>query len=436
MTTKPKQNKFYGWWLLFFLWVAYTIPVGFAFYSMPVLFPFIIEETGWSRGQVVMGFTLVLVVMGLTSPVTGGMLRRFGSRVTMFLGGIIAAAAALFMGFVGQVYTLYVALAILLGLGVSFASVLPVQTVVVSWFNIRRALALGLVLGGGAIGGFLAPRFINWAILGAGGDWRIGWFIIAAASVAGALVAILAVRNQPETMGQHPDGLKPEAAKAMTSGDGGKARTHRTTFNWTVSDALKTPALWFLMVAVATTFFTWQVIITQAPLHLQDRGFDPGTAAFLYSLAIGLSVMGRFAIAGLGDIIEPRYLFAFGAFCITLGGVLFWLVSPDVMWIAYLYPLMAGFGFGLCYVCIPTLIGNYWGPYAFAAISGLGAPISMISQALAGPVAGFLYDLQGSYLTVMIMAWVGGAIGFVAMLLCRPPAPSAAGNRREVTGDK
>ncbi|MBM3183390.1 MAG: MFS transporter, partial [Chloroflexi bacterium] len=228
MTTGLKQHKFYGWWLLFFLWVAYTIPVGFAFYSMPVLFPFIIEETGWSRGQVVMGFTLVLVVMGLTAPVTAWMLRRFGSRATMFLGGLIAAAAASLMGFVGHIYTLYVALAILLGLGVSFASVLPVQTVVVSWFNIRRALALGLVLGGGAIGGFLAPRLINWAILQAGGDWRIGWFIIAVASVIGALVAILAVRNQPESMGQHPDGLEPEAARAMTSGDGGKARTHRT----------------------------------------------------------------------------------------------------------------------------------------------------------------------------------------------------------------
>jgi MFS family permease len=327
------------------------------------------------------------------------------------------------MGFVGHIYAAYIALAIMIGLGVSFASVLPVQTVVISWFSVRRALALGLVLGGGAIGGFLAPRFINWAILDAGGDWRIGWFIIAVASVIGALVSILAVRNQPEAMGQYPDGLDPKAAKAMTSGEGHKARTYRTTFNWAVSDALKTPALWFLMVAVATSFFTWQVIITQGPLHLQDRGFDPGTAAFLYSLAIGLSVAGRFTIAGLGDIIEPRYLFAFGAFCITLGGVLFWLVSPDIMWMAYIYPLLAGFGFGLCYVCIPTLIGNYWGPAAFAAISGLGAPISMVSQALAGPVAGFLYDLQGSYITVMIIAWVGGAIGFVAMLLCRPPKP-------------
>jgi hypothetical protein len=46
MTTEPKQRKFYGWWLLFFLWVAYTIPVGFAFYSMPVLFNSLTQQKG------------------------------------------------------------------------------------------------------------------------------------------------------------------------------------------------------------------------------------------------------------------------------------------------------------------------------------------------------------------------------------------------------
>jgi len=423
METSVKSRGFYGWWLLFFLWVAYTIPVGFAFYSIPVLFPFIIDETGWSRGEVTVGFTAVLLTMGLTAPFTAWMLRRFGGRITMFLGGIIAALATFLMGLIGHIYAAYVGIAVVLGLGVSFASVLPAQTVVISWFNQRRAMALGLVLGGGGVGGFLAPRFINSVVLGAGGDWRIGWFIIAAASIVGALVAILAVRNRPEDMGQHPDGLDPHAAQAATRGSDRKTRTYRTTASWTVSDALKTPALWLLLLAMATSFFTWQIVVTQGPMHLADRGFDAVTAAFLYSLAIGLSIVGRFAIAGLGDIVEPRYLFAVGVLCILLGGVLFWFVSPDAMWIAYLYPLLAGFGFGAAYVCIPTIAGNYWGPAAFAGISGLGAPISMVAQALAGPAAGFLYDLQGTYLTVLIISWVGAAVGFVAMLLCRPPKP-------------
>jgi len=51
------------------------------------------------------------------------------------------------------------------------------------------------------------------------------------------------------------------------------------------------------------------------------------------------------------------------------------------------------------------------------------SPISMLFQAMAAPLAGFLYDLQGSYLTIMIISWAVAAIGLVAILLCKPPKP-------------
>jgi MFS family permease len=179
--------------------------------------------------------------------------------------------------------------------------------------------------------------------------------------------------------------------------------------------------LWFLVVAVVCSFFLWQVVVTQGPLHLQDRGFDPAMAAFFYSLAIGLSVVGRFTAAALGDTIEPRFLFAFGALCILLGGILFWFVSPTAMWAAYLYPLLGGFGFGIAYICVPTIVGNYWGARSFASINGVVSPISMLFQGMAAPLAGFLYDLQDSYLTILIVGWAVAAVGLAAIFLCRPP---------------
>jgi len=420
MVTEVKTGGFYGWWLLFFLWVVYTIPIGFAFYSPAVLYPFMIQELGWSRGEIMMGFTAMMMLLGLTGPLTAWMLGRFGARVTLAIGGTIVAIANFLVGTIGHVYPLYLALSFLSGIGISFASVIPVQMVVVSWFNLRRAMAMGLVLGGGAVGGFLAPQIINQAVRAADGDWRIGWSIIALASVVGVVVALLAIRNQPADLGQYPDG---RAQPAVASGGARTARTYRTPVDWTLRDALKTPALWFLVIAEVCSLFLWHVVATQGPLHLQDRGFDPAMAAFFYSLAVGLSIMGRFTIAAVGDIIEPRFLFAFGAFCILLGGVLFWFVSPEAMWMAYLYPLLAGFGFGVAYVCFPTITGNYWGQEAFAGITGLISPISMTIHALVAPLAGFLYDLQGTYFTVMVISWIVGAVGLVAIVLCTPPRP-------------
>jgi MFS family permease len=186
---------------------------------------------------------------------------------------------------------------------------------------------------------------------------------------------------------------------------------------------VRTPALWLLLVATVGAFFLWQVIITQGPLHLQDRGFDPTTAAFLYSLAIGLSIVGRFTAAALGDVVELRFIFGLASLCILAGGVLFWFASPDAMWVAYLYPPLAGFGMGAAYISEATLVGNYWGPEVFAKVRGLIGPIAVLFEAGAPPLAGFLYDLQGTYLTVMIISWLGAIIGIVAILLCRPPTP-------------
>ncbi len=429
MKSLPEERPFYGWRLLFFLWIVYTLPIGFAYYSPGVLVPFMIRDLGWSRAEIMVGITCLMILLGLAAPVTAWMITRFGARLTIVVGGAITAAAALLMCRVGHLYPAYVALSVCVGLGVSLSSILPVQSVVIAWFQARRALALGLVLGGGAVGGFLAPQWINWVVLRAGGDWRIGWILIGGASAVGAVVALVAVRNRPGDLGQYPDGVIPGAREKEAGKRPARRGTYRTSETWTVREALRTRALWLLVLSTTGTFYLWQVLVTQGPLHLQDRGFDAATSAFLYSLAIGLSVVGRFATAALGDRIEPRYLFALGGLCVLSGGVLFWFVRPEAMWVAYLYPLLAGFGFGASYICIPTITGNYWGPGAFPGITGIISPIGMVVQGTAAPLAGLLYDLQGSYFTVLLVAWTAAAVGVAAILFCRPPVHREDGGR-------
>jgi len=430
LTTEIKTKGFYGWWLLFFLWIVYTIPIGFAYYSPAVIYPFMIEGMGWSRGEIMVGAMALMLLFGVSAPLTAWMIRRFGARVTLATGGIIVVVSTSLMGLLGHIYSMFLVLSLFVGLGAAFASMIPCQMIIISWFSARRAMAMGLVLGGGAIGGFLAPQLISAVIQSANGNWRVGWFIIAAASIVGIIIALVTVRNQPSDVGQYPDGLTPCEAETV-KGSSRMSRTYRTSVDWTVRDAVRSRSLWFLIAAVVFSAFVWQLIVTQGPLHLQDRGFDPGMAAFFYSLAIGLSIVGRFTIAALGDIIEPRYLFAGGIFFILLGGILFWFVSPLAMWMAYLYPLLAGFGFGLTYICLPTIIGNYWGTTAFAGIRGVDSPIELAFAAIVAPVAGFFYDLQGSYLMVLVISLIAGVVGLVAILLCTPPKPKEVISKAE-----
>ena len=61
---------------------------------------------------------------------------------------------------------------------------------------------------------------------------------------------------------------------------------------------------------------------------------------------------------------------------------------------------------------------------AFPGVTGLISPVAMLIQSSAAPLAGLLYDLQGSYLTIMIVSWLAVAVGFAAMLFCLPPEGS------------
>lgn len=423
MRTETETRRFYGGWLLLFLGISYTIQIGFSLYGPAVLFPFMTNATGWTRGEVMVGFTIMALLIGVSGPLAALMINRLGARITIFTGGLIIAVSTVLMGLAGHIYPIYLVLCVFTGLGTSFATMLATQTVIVSWFNARRALAMGLVLGGGAIGGFVAPQIISAAVLNSNGDWRLGWFIIAITAVVGAIVAIAAVRNRPSDLGQYPDGINPDETRQTSADQRKPSRTYRTPVNWTTSDALKSPALWLAVVAMGADLFLWQVIQTQAPFHLRDRGFTAADAAFFYSLAIGLSILGRFVIAALGDSIEPRFLLAGSSILILLGGVLFWFVSPQAQWAAYLYPLMAGFGFGAAFVCLPTILGNYYGARAFASINGIAYPIVAAVQSGATPAAGFLYDIQGSYFSIIVIGCIGTAIAFIAMLLCQPPKP-------------
>jgi len=441
MSEKIRGAGFYGWWLLPILCLVYSIPIGFALYGPPVINTFMAESLGWQRGQLNVGYSIIGIMLGMGALIIPWLINRFGPRKTIAIGGIIIALCCVLMALLAQVCVtvaghpypvMYWIICFFLGLGLSFSTVVPIQTLVLLWFNVHRALALGLVLGGGAIGGFIYPQLISASIINYGNDWRVGWYTIALACVIGAVIALIAVRNRPEDLGQHPDGMTPQAEQAAIGHARHRLiRTYRTPINWSFQDAVKTRSLWLIVAATALIFFLWQAVLTQTPAHMNDRGFSPADPqlifhpAFIYGLILACSIIGRLSVSFLGEKIEARYLIAIAGFSLLVGGVLFTIASRDNLWAAYLFPLTAGFGFGATYVATPLIVGNYFGAASFPSISRITNPINSIFQFAAPAVAGYMYDINGNYETAMLIACTGGLIGAVLILFCRPPRPPA-----------
>jgi MFS family permease len=437
MPNKATGSGFYGWWLLPILCLVYSIPIGFALYGPPVIYTYMAESLGWQRGQVNVGYSIIGVMLGMGALVIPWLINRFGPRKTLAIGGIIIALCCVLMALMAQVCltvaghaypVMYWIICFFLGLGLSLSTVVPIQTLVLLWFNVHRALALGLVLGGGAIGGFIYPQVISASIVSYGNDWRVGWYAIAVACLAGAVIALIAVRNRPEDLGQHPDGMDPGAEQAaMAHVRHRPIMTYRTTLAWSFRDAVKTRSLWLIVATTAFVFFLWQAVLTQTPAHLHDRGFSPVDPnlifhpAFIYGLILAFSIIGRLGVSFLGEKIETRFLISIAGFSLLAGGILFTVASRDNLWAAYLYPLLAGFGFGTTYVATPLIVGNYFGAASFPSISRITNPVNSIFQFAAPAFAGYMYDINGNYDMAMFIACAGALIGAVLILFCTPP---------------
>jgi len=439
MPDKNKPGVFYGWWLLPILCLVYSIPIGFALYGPPVIYTFMVKDMGWQRGEVNVGYSIIGIMLGVGALAIPWLINRFGPRKTLAIGGVIitvfcvlmACLAQICMTVFGHSYPIvYWALCFFIGLGLSFSTVVPIQALVLLWFNVHRALALGLVLGGGAIGGFIYPQIVSNCIVAFGGDWRVGWYVIALACLACAVIALVAVRNRPEDLGQHPDGLSPEAEKsALAHARHRLIKTYRTPVNWTLRDAVRTRALWLIVGGTGLIYFLWQAVLTQTPAHMLDRGFSPTDPqlifhpAFIYGLILACSIIGRLSISFLGERAEARYLIAIAGFSLVVGGVLFIVASTSNLWAAYIFPLLSGFGFGAAYVATPLIVGNYFGAASFPSISRITNPINSIFQFTSPAFAGFMFDTYCSYDAAILIACAGGLIGVALILFCTPPRP-------------
>jgi MFS family permease len=301
--------------------------------------------------------------------------------------------------------------------GFAFCGGLPIQTVLMYWFNINRATAIGIVMTGAALGGFLAQPFYTW-LMGIANTWRAGWLNGAVFAFIGLLFSLLVI-NKPADAGQFPDGLSPEKIKAKEEKQGIRKRPYRTSTSWELNEALKTPTLWFIVIVIIGHIMPLFLVTSHGVLHLMDRGFSQLQAASILGFIILGSGIARFPVGWLGDRIEPRWILT-----VTLGIMLvmflgIWKLSnPKIM-------IAAGMIYGFCYgsqlIMFPTIIGNYYGPERFAGINGVIGPILIAFGAVIPFGGGYIFESTGSYDLAFIALSIFLCISFVISFWLAPP---------------
>ena len=99
------------------LGLSQLINWGVSFYLLGAFGPAMVKDLGWSGQQVSAGLSVAMVVMGLVSPFTGGLVARFGGRTVLRAGTVLNSAACVLLASSQPSLPVYYLIWVLFGVG-------------------------------------------------------------------------------------------------------------------------------------------------------------------------------------------------------------------------------------------------------------------------------------------------------------------------------
>ena len=363
------------------------------------------------------GLSIGTLTFGLPSPLIGASIARFGPRVNIVLGNLLAALALAGVSLTQEVWHLYVFYGIG-GIGVGFGMYVACTTVVNNWFIQKRSLGMGLVVAAGGLGGFVFPLLVTWLISTIG--WQLSWVVLAGIHLVFAVLigGVILVRNKPEDLGQVPDGVSIEPL-GREEGAGRHSQVYQSPVDWRTKQAMRKPTTWLIVAIGAANFFAIGAVMSHQVAYLKDIGFTSMIAAMALSLVSGMSIIGRLGFGALALRFEVRRLAIF-SFVVQLVALAILLTTKNLALI-YIYAALFGISYGALITSLPTFVGGYYGRTHYAQILGLIFPLTTVAEAVGPVLAGAIYDVTATYTLAFIVVIAFSSAGLICAILARPP---------------
>ena len=419
-----RRANFYGWKLLAVFWIILFANFAFPLYGASVVNTYMAESLHWDRTQLGLAYAIYQLMIGVPAPLIAILIARKGVRFTAALGcWVVVAGAALMSSVVRTSLQVDLVYGVMIGLGAMTGGVLVAQTGINRWFSHLKGLAITLVHTGGTFGGFVAARLLDKVIRVSGGNWRAGWWLMAGLSAICALLAMVFVREHPSDLGQFPDGATDRAAPSARSD--AKMRVHKTNEHWTLVDALRTPAIWLILISLVGFSAGYPLYLAHGNAHLRDLGYAPAQAASSISIMLLSALFGTLLFAAVADRIEPRLTWAVGSLVFAAGMLLALHASGAAG--LYLYAILMGSSFGVCFSAMMVLPANYYGVNGYPPVISFMMVVGTTVGALGATIAGMVFDRYHSYTPVFYCVAALSVLAAIVLLLMKPARKPASG---------
>ncbi|AUC98801.1 MFS transporter [Bradyrhizobium sp. SK17] len=364
----------------------------------------------WQVTNLLMIFTIGIVVLGLSAAMFGGWLERAGPRKAGFVaalcwsGGFAISALGVY---IHQLWILWIGLGLIGGVGLGLGYISPVSTLV-KWFPDRRGMATGMAImgfGGGAmIGSPLANLLINYFKTPTSvGVWQT---FLAMAAIYFVFMMIGAFGYRVPPAGWRPEGWTPPATtNRMIS----SANVH-------LDNAHKTPQFWLIWMVLCMNVSAGIGVLAMASPMLQEifggaligkagvgfAALDAGQKVAIATIAAGFvgllslfNIGGRFFWASLSDKIGRKNTY----YTFFILGIVLYALAPSfahmgsrTLFVGAFCIILTMYGGG--FATIPAYLADIFGTQFVGAIHGR-LLTAWSTAGVVGPLlVGYIRDAQ------------------------------------------
>ncbi|MFC1915482.1 MFS transporter [Chloroflexota bacterium] len=177
---------------------------------------------------------------------------------------------------------------------------------------------------------------------------------------------------------------------------------------------MQTRRYWFLGLLLPGSFFIHQIMMAHLAPHAIDIEITPAIAATIISIIGFGSIIGRNLAGFVSDKIGARLYLSICLFIVTLALVL--LLFTRDLWMFYLFAVMYGIAQGGIPITQTMIIGDLFGLQYLGAIMASTMVMGSIGGALGPPIAGGIFDANGSYHLAFIICLSLGTLAFILSL--------------------
>ncbi len=354
-------------------------------------------DLGWTRAAISGVASIVMLVHGLFSIIMGNISDRYGPRIVMTACSIIFATGVFLTSYIRELWQLYLTWGVVAGIGISGFDVVVLSTIA-RWFDKKRSTINGIVKAGAGVGHLLLPVLAGALIVALG--WRGTYVILAIICLVVIVVAAQFLKRDPRKL--------PDGGKTVTQ----ITPTHSPEEGLTFSSAIRISRFWVVVSAYATSLFCTYTIQVHIAPHAIDLGSSVTQAAGMLSIIGASSIVGRFAMGGVGDRIGNVKTMMLCT--ILLAITLLSLGFVQQTWVLYTILPIYGIAHGGIYSLISPMIAGLFGTGSHGANYGLIIFGGTIGGAIGPLVAGYIFDNMSSY---HIVFFILAIVALVSVLL-------------------